>query len=61
MSEVNKKPQVIRDLIELATYKFDVSDRFLTAAEETFKHLAKMPEIGKICQFAHPKLANVRQ
>lgn len=65
MNEVNKKPQVIRDLIELATYiaedNLDISDRFLAAAEETFKQLARMPKMGKICQFAHPKLANLRQ
>ena len=53
MSEVNKRPQVIRDLIELATYiaedSLDVSDRFLAAAEETFKQLGKMPGMGKLC------------
>jgi len=36
MSEVSKRPQVIRDLIELATYiaedNLDASDRFLSAA-----------------------------
>lgn len=65
MSEVNKRPQVIRDLIELATYiaedSLDASDRFLAAAEETFKQLAKMPGMGKLCQFANPNLAGVRQ
>lgn len=64
ISEVNKKPQVIHDLLKLATYiaedNLDISDRFLAAAE-TFKQLAKTPEMGKICQFAHPKLVNVRQ
>jgi toxin ParE1/3/4 len=44
MSEVNKRPQVIRDLIELATYiaedSLDISDRFLASAEETFKKVA---------------------
>lgn len=52
MGEVNKRPQVIRDLIELTTYiaedNLDVSDRFLAAAEETFKQLAQMPRMGKI-------------
>ncbi|MFB2838044.1 MULTISPECIES: type II toxin-antitoxin system RelE/ParE family toxin [Floridanema] len=65
MSEVNKRPQVIRDLIELATYiaedSLDVSDRFLAAAEETFKQLGKMPGMGKLCQFSHPNLTGVRQ
>lgn len=65
MNEVNKRPQVIRDLIELATYiaedNLDASDRFLVAAEETFKQLAKMPGMGKLSQFSTPNLANVRQ
>jgi toxin ParE1/3/4 len=65
MGKVNKRPQVIRDLIELATYiaedNLDVSDRFLAAAEETFKQLAKTPGMGKLCQFSHPNLADVRQ
>lgn len=64
MNEVNKRPQVIRDLIELATYiavdNLDTSDRFL-AAEETFKQLAKMPGRGKLIQFSNPNLAGIRQ
>lgn len=47
MSKANKRPQVIRDLIELATYiaedNLEASDRFLAAAEATFQQLAKMP------------------
>jgi len=43
MGEIRKRPQVIRDLIDLATYiaenNLDRSDRFLHAAEETFKQL----------------------
>lgn len=65
MGEVNKQPQVIRDLIELATYmaadNLDASDRFLAAAEKTFSQLARMPGMGKLCQFSHPRLADVRQ
>ena len=65
MGEVRKKPQVIEDLIDLATYigedNLEVSDRFLFAAEETFKHLGKMPGMGKLCQFSHPNLSGVRQ
>ncbi len=38
MGEVNKRPQVIYDLLELATYisedNLDASDRFLAAAEK---------------------------
>ena len=65
MGEVTKRPLVIRDLIELATYiaedNLDASDRFLAAAEETFKQLASLPQMGKLTQFSHPKLAGVRQ
>lgn len=65
MDKVNKRPQVIRDLIELATYiaedNLDASDRFLTAAEETFKQLAKMPGMGKLTDLSNPNLAGVRQ
>ena len=65
MSEVNKRSQVIRDLIELATYiavdNLNASDRFLAAAEETFNQLAKMPGMGKLIQFSNPNLAGIRQ
>jgi toxin ParE1/3/4 len=65
MSNVTKRPQVIRDLIDLATYiaedSLDASDRFLAAAESTFQQLGKMPGMGKICQFYNPRLADVRQ
>lgn len=57
MSDVNKRPQVIRDLIELATYiaedNLEASHRFLAAAETTFKQLGKMPGMGKSCQLSH--------
>jgi len=50
MREIYKRPQVIRDLIEIATYieleNLYASDRFLRAAEETFKQLAQMPRTG---------------
>jgi toxin ParE1/3/4 len=65
MVEIRKRPQVIRDLIDIATYiantNLDLSDRFLQAAEETFQQLGQMPEIGKRCQFLHPELQNIRQ
>ncbi|MEG4170272.1 MULTISPECIES: type II toxin-antitoxin system RelE/ParE family toxin [unclassified Microcoleus] len=53
MTSIQKRPQVIRDLIELATYiaenNMDASDRFLVAAEETFKQFAQTPKMGKGC------------
>ncbi|MEB3178520.1 MAG: type II toxin-antitoxin system RelE/ParE family toxin [Nostocaceae cyanobacterium] len=33
----------------------------MCAAEETFKLLGKMPKMGKLCQFSHPNLSDVRQ
>lgn len=63
MFAIKKRPQVIRDLIDLATYiaedSLDVSDRFLIAAETTFKQLAKTPAMGKMCQFPHSNLADI--
>ncbi len=65
MGNVYKHPQVIRDLIDLATYiaadNMDVSDKFLAAAEETFKQLAQTPKMGRVREFDNPNLANVRQ
>ncbi len=43
MTSLQKRPQVIRDLIELATYiaedHMDASDRFLSAAEDIFDNV----------------------
>lgn len=65
MVRINKHPQVIRDLIDLATYigedNLDASDKFIAAAEETFLQLGKMPGMGKICNFSNPNLQNIRQ
>lgn len=65
MGEIKKRPQVITDLIAIATYiaqnNLSVSDKFLLAVEETFKQLGKLPQMGKVCQFSHPKLAIIRQ
>lgn len=65
MLEIRKRPQVIRDLIDIATYianiDLDQSDRFLQSAEATFQNLAKMPGVGKRCQFYSPQLKNIRQ
>lgn len=65
MGNVYKHPQVIRDLINLATYiaanNMDVSDKFLAAAEDTFKQLAQTPKMGRVREFDNPNLADVRQ
>jgi toxin ParE1/3/4 len=63
MFAIKKRPQVIRDLIDLATYiaeeSLDVSDRFLIAAETIFKQLAKTPAMGKLTDLPHPNLADI--
>lgn len=60
-----KRPQVIKDLIELATYlsedNLDVSERFLFAAEKTFQKLSQFPQRGKLSNLTHPQLRDVRQ
>ena len=65
MAIIKKRPQVISDLIEIATYigknNMDASDDFLSAAEQTFQQLGNLPQMGKLCQFSHPKLIEIRQ
>jgi toxin ParE1/3/4 len=65
MLRISKHPQVIRDLIDLATYiaedNLDASDKFLVAAEKTFQQLGKMPGMGKSCNFYNPNLMGIRQ
>ncbi len=59
-----KRPQVIADLNELASYiaidNLEAAESFLTAAEETFKLLATMPMMGSLCRFELPEAAGVR-
>jgi toxin ParE1/3/4 len=65
MPKLIKRAVVIQDLIDISTYisldNLDAGDRFLYAAEATFQQIAKMPGIGKLCNFAHPRLTQVRQ
>lgn len=65
MGEVRKRPQVIRDLSDLATYiaegDLEAAERFLVAAEETFKLLGEMPGIGKVRECFNSNLVEVRQ
>jgi toxin ParE1/3/4 len=60
-----KRPQVIQDLIELATYlaedSLDISERFLFSAEKTFQKLSQFPQRGKLSNFKHPQLIDIRQ
>ena len=58
MSEIIKTPRAKQDLIDLAAYLYfadpasDVSERFLTAAENAFSRLADMPGIGASYSFS---------
>ena len=65
MPNLIKRAVVIQDLIDIATYisqdNLDAGDRFLYAAEATFQQIAKMPGMGKLCNFTHPRLTQVRQ
>ncbi len=65
MARINKRPIVIQDLIEQATYiaedSLDASDRFLMAAEATFSFLGTMPSVGRLSGFTNSSLADVRQ
>jgi toxin ParE1/3/4 len=65
MAKVNKRPIVIRDLIEQATYiaqdNLEAAESFLVAAEETFQLLGRMTGIGKLCRFSNPQLLGIRQ
>ncbi|PSN18717.1 type II toxin-antitoxin system RelE/ParE family toxin [filamentous cyanobacterium CCP5] len=65
MTNLIKRPIVIQDLIDHATYisrdNLDAGDRFLYAAEATFQRIAKLPGMGKLSGFTTPRLAQVRQ
>jgi toxin ParE1/3/4 len=63
---VEKRPQALRDLSDIAVYlaeengNDDVAFRFLAAAEASFKHLAVTPEMGVAREYFDPVLAGVR-
>lgn len=62
---IKKRPQVIRDLIEIATYigesNLNASDQFLIAAETTIHQISNYPLMGKQCNFRNSSLTNIRQ
>lgn len=59
-----RKPQVRRDLVELALHisndSLDVALRFLDAAESTFKFLSRNREVGQACSFPQAECAGLR-
>jgi toxin ParE1/3/4 len=65
MPQLNKRPIVIQDLVEISTYisydNLDAGDRFIYAAEATFQLIAKTPGIGRLSGFTNPEVVQVRQ
>ena len=65
-SRVDKRPQAIRDLVEVASHlaeesgSDDLAFRFLDAAEASFKQLTTMPAMGVARKFRDPDLEGVR-
>ncbi|MBI3468450.1 MAG: type II toxin-antitoxin system RelE/ParE family toxin [Planctomycetes bacterium] len=62
--EVIKYPAVLDDLYGQAAYisgdSPEAATRFLNAAEQTFEHLASMPDLGAVQNFKSPAFAGVR-
>jgi toxin ParE1/3/4 len=56
-SRVDKRPQAIRDLADIAVY---LAFRFLDAAEASFKQLTAMPAMGVARTYRDPELDGVR-
>lgn len=63
-ARIIRKTQARRDLVRHFVYigerNFDAATRFLVAAEETFKQLARMPGMGSSFEVRDPKLAGLR-
>ena len=63
---VEKRPQTLRDLSDIAIYlaeesgNDEVAFTFLAAAEACFEHLAAMPAMGVAREYFDPVLAGVR-
>jgi toxin ParE1/3/4 len=64
--QIIRHEQAKQDIIEAAYYiaehgSLDASDRFLEAAEDTFRQLATMPGMGLMREVRNPVLAGMRQ
>src|SRR5712692_111111 len=61
---LQRRPQVVRDLEEIATFIGELNPsaawRFLEAAEQTFAQLASTPMLGRVRTFRHPRLKGLR-
>jgi toxin ParE1/3/4 len=66
MAVVDKHVRAKRDLIEHYVYlaengSTEIADRFLARAEESFKDLARHPEMGVALSLRHPRLTSMRK
>ena len=65
-SHVDKRPQAIRDLSDIAFYLAEeagsdnLAFRFLDAAEASFEQLAAMPAMGVSRKYRDPELEGIR-
>jgi toxin ParE1/3/4 len=65
-SLVERRPQALRDLSDIAVHlaeesgNADVAFRFLASVETSFEQLAAMPEMGVARKYFDPVLAGVR-
>jgi toxin ParE1/3/4 len=66
MPSLTKRPIVIQDIIDYATYistdNLDAGDRFIYATEDTFRRIENMPAIGKLSGFTirnSPRFASI--
>jgi toxin ParE1/3/4 len=60
-----RSPQADEDLVGIAVFigsnSPQAADRFIDAAEETFRQLAETPRIGRKCDVANPTLRGLRR
>ena len=65
-SRVDKRPQAIRDLADIAVFlaqesgSDDLAFRFLDAAEASFEQLTTTPEMGVARKYRDPELEGIR-
>lgn len=65
MTRLSIRPSAIADMdreaFRIAEYSGeDAGMRFYDACDATFIRLVTYPDIGKLCQFDHPKLQDIR-
>lgn len=57
-------PLARKDILEIANYiaidNIDAAIGFIDVTEDTCRQLSEMPELGALCQFKNPLVADVR-